>query len=164
MSIVSNATPLSELAKIGHLALLREVYGWVLVPEEVFAEVTAGTHPAVEEVQAAEWIEVRPVTDPGQVEALCFATGLGAGECAAIVLCEEIGDTKILLDDRLARREAEARGLHVIGTVATLLSAKRLGLISTVKGPLDALIAHGARIGRPLYRDALAVAGECDGE
>ncbi|MGH9753028.1 MAG: DUF3368 domain-containing protein [Blastocatellia bacterium] len=38
--------------------------------------------------------------------------------------------------------------------------AKKLGLAPNVKELLDDLIAHGARIGKQLYLDALNVAGE----
>ena len=39
MSVVTNATPLIYLAKIGKLLLLKEIYGSVIIPEEVKKEV-----------------------------------------------------------------------------------------------------------------------------
>ena len=45
MIVVSDTTPLSELAKVGRLDLLREVFGRVIIPEEVYREVTTGIHP-----------------------------------------------------------------------------------------------------------------------
>ena len=158
--VVSDTTPLSELAKIGRLDLLREVYGRVIIPQEVFDEVTTGAHPATVAVPAANWIEVRAVTDSRQVLALHTTTSLGLGECAAMILAEELNASRLLIDDLAARREAQSRNLPVIGTVAVVLLAKKLGIVSAVKDLLDELIAHGARISPKLYRDALSVAGE----
>ena len=39
MSIVSNASPLINLARIGQLDLLRQLYGELLIPEAVWHEV-----------------------------------------------------------------------------------------------------------------------------
>ncbi|MBC6479620.1 MAG: DUF3368 domain-containing protein [Hormoscilla sp. GM7CHS1pb] len=87
-------------------------------------------------------------------------TKLHLGETAAIVLAEELGVNQILLDDRKARLVAESRNLPVIGTVGTLLIAKRRGLIDNVKEVLDALIAQEARISPRLYQEVLAEAQE----
>ncbi|XWK86938.1 MAG: hypothetical protein U7127_22440 [Phormidium sp.] len=59
MIVVSDTTPLSELVKVGKLDLLRDVFGQVIIPQEVYIEVTTGTHPAAREVPLANWIEVR---------------------------------------------------------------------------------------------------------
>jgi uncharacterized protein len=61
--IVSDTTPLSELAKVGQLNLLRDVFGKVIIAQEVYYEVTTGTHPAVKLVKLADWIEIISVKD-----------------------------------------------------------------------------------------------------
>jgi predicted nucleic acid-binding protein len=157
---VSNTTPLSELAKIGQLALLREMYGTVTIPREVFEELRAADQPVVAAAPLADWIQVRPVADLDRVAGLRASTGLGWGECAAIILAEELPADLLLMDDPAACREAQARGLRLTGTIGTILAAKRLGLVTSVRERLDDLIAHGTRIGHRLYHDALALAGE----
>lgn len=158
--VVSNTTPLSELAKIGQLGLLHEVYGGVAVPSEVYDEVTAGNHPAAGQVRTAAWLSVHLVSDGQRIGRLQEETGLGLGECAAIVLAEEVDASLVLIDDLAARRVAEDRGLPVAGTIATLLLAKRRGILAAVRPLLDDLVAHGTRIGRRLYDEALQLAGE----
>jgi predicted nucleic acid-binding protein len=59
-----------------------------------------------------------------------------------------------------ARRVALSRNLPIIGTVGTLLLAKQLELISSVKEVLDALIVRGKRISPRLYQETLAAAQE----
>jgi predicted nucleic acid-binding protein len=158
--VVSDTTPLSELSKVGQLVLLRDVFREVIVPQEVYDEVTSGTHPAVAAVRSATWIEVRSVQDASQVVALRESTKIHVGEAAAIILAQELGAQQVLIDDLRARRVAKARLLPVTGTIGTLLLAKEQGLIAQVKPILDDLIALGKRISPQLYQDVLAIAQE----
>lgn len=160
MIVVSDTTPLSELAKVGQLNILRDVFGQVIIPQEVYTEVTTGTHPAVREVPLASWIEVRSVSNFQKILVLQAATDLDLGECAAIILAEELGVDQLLLDDLNARRVAQSRNLPVIGTVGTFLLAKDEGLIPNVKDILDQLISQGARISQQVYQNALAITNE----
>jgi uncharacterized protein len=160
LRVVSDTTPISELAKVGRLELLRAVYGVILIPSEVSDELAAGDHPDTTAVRSADWIQVRPVSDPGAVHALHSVTRLGMGECGAILLAEELGADHLLIDDRTARRLAIERGRAVGGTIGTVILARKQGLIPSVKQVLDELVARGTRISPRLYRDALAAAGE----
>lgn len=87
--IVSNASPLINLARIGHLTLLQAVYGELVIPQAVWEEVVvAGAgQPGAEEVRRADWIRVCPVTDHHLVNAL--RQDLDAGEAEAIALAAE---------------------------------------------------------------------------
>ncbi len=160
MIVVSDTTPLSELAKVNQLTLLREIYGRVVIPRQVYEEVLAGTHPAVTTVPLQNWIEVVPVKKPQNVLNIQVVTKLGLGECAALVLAEELGANLLLIDDLEARREALRRNLVITGTVGTLIIAKQRGLISSVKVVLDNLTANGTWISRAVYQNALTAAGE----
>lgn len=162
MKIVTNSTPLIELSKINQLNLLREVYGSILIPEEVYVEVVvdgAGKQGAVE-VGAAEWIHRQSVTDMNLVKALRNQKDLHLGECATIVLAQEIDADQVILDDSAARQEAIIQGLPVIGTVGVLLVAKTQGIIPTIKPILDNLRLQGTRISQSLYHQTLAKADE----
>lgn len=160
--IVSNSTPLIELSKIRRLELLREIYGSLVIPKAVYTEVVidGAGKPGAAEVKGAAWIHQHAVTHPSQVQSLYAHPSLDLGECEAIVLAEEIPADQVILDDRVAREVAVARGLPVIGTFGVLLVAKAEGIIPTVKPILDALRVHGARISQPLYRLMLTAARE----
>lgn len=160
MIIISDTTPLSELAKVGQVDLLQGVFGQVIIPKEVHEELLRGNHPAIVALQAVDWIEVRTVSDCQKVSTLRTQTQLGLGECGAIILAEELGADRLLLDDQEARREALSRNLPVIGTVGVLLLAKQRGLIPSVKQILDDLIAQGTYINQKLYQDVLTQAQE----
>jgi uncharacterized protein len=158
--VVSDTTPISELVKVGRLSLLRDIFGELIIPNEVYDELTAGNHPAVEMIQSINWIKVCSVGNGNKVSDLHTATKLGWGECAAFILAEELGADRLLMDDRAARREAKNRNLPIIGTVGILLLAKQQRLLLNVKEVLDELIIQGARINPRLYKDVLALAGK----
>jgi len=137
--IVSNASPLINLARIGKLDLLRELYGKLLLPEAVWHEVVidGAGQPGADEVEGAIWIERRVAKNKQLVQAL--KQELDAGEAEAIVLALEEGADWLLMDEHLGRETAHHLKLRCIGLVGVLLAAKNKGLISAIKPCLDAL-------------------------
>lgn len=162
MIIVSNSSPLISLSAIGLFDLLNPVFEKVIIPEEVYEEVVirgqglAGS----QEVRAATWIIRRMIADKQEVARLMATTKLQRGESEAIILAVELQAAGILLDERVARRQAEARNLRVVGTLGILQLAKSQNLIASVRPHLDALKAAGIRISPAIYHEALRRAGE----
>jgi uncharacterized protein len=72
----------------------------------------------------------------------------------------EVGADAILIDDRPARRAAEAAGLNAIGTLGLLLQAQRAGHIETLRAELDRLLATSFFLSQALYDELLPMAGE----
>ena len=87
---------------------------------------------------------------------------LGDGEWEAIALAIELGAGAILIDDRPARRLAEAAGLNVIGTLGLLLEAKRTGHLRTIRAELDKLLETSFFLSQRLYNQLLRMAGETE--
>ena len=56
---LSNASPLINLARVGKLDLLRQLYGELFIPEAVWHEVVIEGvgQPGADEVEAAIWIK-----------------------------------------------------------------------------------------------------------
>jgi len=157
--IVSDATALILLARIGRLELLREVVGEVWIPEAVATEVRKPEKPGAEALEAAldDWIHIAQVQDRKRVEGL--PKRLGRGEREAIALAVE-REATLLSDDRAARREAQAQGLEVTGLLGVLLEAKGRRAIPEVKPALDELVAAGFRLAQDLYEAVLRETGE----
>jgi len=160
MIVVANAGPLIALAQIGHFSLLQSLYGRLRIPPAVRDEVVACGHgrPGAVEVSAAAWIHVVEVRDTTAVQLM--RERLGAGESEAIVLALELNADLLLIDEARGRRVADARGLHEVGTVGTLIVAKKQGLVSAVTPLLDTLRAAGFRMSAELYQTARVLAGE----
>jgi predicted nucleic acid-binding protein len=106
--VVADTSPLNYLVLIGEVEVLAKLYGEVLVPEVVIAELTDPETPAAVGLWACNlpaWIGVRPT--PVSDERL---ENLDAGERAAILLAEAQSlPVLLLIDDAEGRAEAERR-------------------------------------------------------
>ena len=58
MIIISNTSPISNLAAIGQLTLLQQLYGKVIIPQAVYQEILAcgSTDPGTLALQTLDWI------------------------------------------------------------------------------------------------------------
>jgi predicted nucleic acid-binding protein len=160
MIIVSDTTPISELAKVNYLNLLPKLFGRVVIPQGVYDELTTGWHPAAKLVQKLSWLDVVAVKNRWVVEELQQFSNLDLGESEAIALAEEINADQLLIDEKAARRVAMTRNLPLIGTMGVLLLAKRQGEIENVKKVLDQMQQQGTRISDRLYTQVLILAKE----
>jgi len=161
VSIVSNASPLINLARIGSLDLLHRLYGELIIPEAVWHEIVVeGTgQPGAEEVTAAVWIKTRAVTDRQLVRAL--QQELDAGEAEAIALALEVEAELLLMDEHLGRETARHLRLRYTGLIGVLIESKRKGFIHAVKPHLDTLRdMAGFRVSDALYMRVLQDEGE----
>ena len=159
MIIVSNTTPLSELAKIDRLPLLQTLFNTILIPQEVHTELTTGDHPATLLIPAATWIETRTVNHPERIAQL-LQPGLDRGECAAITLAEELNADRLLMDERAGRNLAQKLGLPIIGTIGILILAKQQGILNAIAPLLNDLMAQGTWISPAFHRQVLQLVNE----
>ena len=152
MIVVSNTSPIVNLATVGRLELLRQLYGTVLIPQAVYYEIAvvgAGL-PGTVEVDAFDWIETHQVRDRVRVTSLQLE--VDEGEAEAIALAAELGAGLLLLDERRGRVVASRLGLKSIGLLGVLIEAKHSGFIHGVKPIVDDLIGKaGFWISRELY-------------
>lgn len=149
--VVADASPLIALQQIGQLQLLQALFTSLLVPPAVAKEIAPG-------VPSQPWMVERSLTQP--IAPVILGASLGAGESEAISLALEIRADRIVVDEKAARRLAEAVGLNVIGTLGILLAAKRKGLIPAVRPQIEALLAKNFWISPQLVERALSDVGE----
>ncbi|MFN6478407.1 DUF3368 domain-containing protein [Nostoc sp. DedQUE07] len=124
MIVVSDTSPINNLAAINHLHLLQQLYGTVLIPEAVYREVTDPNFPVAGaiEVQTFIWIQTRPVQDRTLVEVL--SNELDIGEAEAIALALEMKADRVLIDERHDRMVAARLKLGYTGILGILVEAK----------------------------------------
>jgi len=125
MIFVSNASPLVNLARIGRLELLRDLFGEMCVPDAVWEEVVVAGEgqPGAQLLAQARWVVRRQVQNRSLVQAL--RQELDAGEAEAIVLALELKADLLLMDERLGRETAQHLGLKPTGVIGVLIEAKR---------------------------------------
>jgi uncharacterized protein len=160
---ISNASPIIHFAKIGRLEILHRLFGEILVPSPVMAEirVRGDTDPEVDAITAAPWMNVVTI----DVDTLSHEdiSGLDRGEAAVIALALAVAaeeDILVILDDLRGRKAARRHGLGVIGSAGNLVLARNRGVIDLVRPDLDALIDAGMYMRRGLYLDILRGCGE----
>jgi len=161
MIVVSNTSPLTNLAAIGQFGLLKRLYGEVIIAEGVWRELNAGDKqwPGSADVAVSDWIGRRLAQDGALITTL--ERDLDRGEAETIALAIELKADVTLLDEREGRRAAQRLGLRVLGVVGILLAAKSRGFIQSVRPHLDALRqVAGFYIDDALYDHALSLAGE----
>jgi predicted nucleic acid-binding protein len=163
MYVVSNISPISNLAIIGRLDLLRTRFGKILIPTAVRAELGRLSHSearqAIEEALRLGWLAVQPIGDQDMIRVL--SSSLDGGEAEAIALAVEISADWIILDEADGRKAASRAGLNVTGVLGILARAKHRGEIALLKPELDALRAQGRFFISPrVERDVLRLVGE----
>ncbi|MBI4173356.1 MAG: DUF3368 domain-containing protein [Candidatus Aenigmarchaeota archaeon] len=128
--IVSNASPLIYLAKIGRLDLLKQLYASALITEAVKQEVVdkgkqlgKADAYAIEKALSAGWLKTSKAPD------IKLQIELEEGEKSTISLACSLGESLVLIDEAAARAAARLVGLEPRGTVFVLLKALQEKLI-----------------------------------
>ncbi len=161
MIVVSDTSPILSLALIERLDLLHDLYGAIMIPEAVRAEILSTDQQGAQEVARAEWISTHPI-EP-EVALKLLLREVDRGEAEAILLAVQMKAGLLLIDERKARRIAAYLDLNVAGLLDVLPAAKQQHLISSVKTVLDELMIRARfRVSRKLYQRTLHSAGELD--
>jgi predicted nucleic acid-binding protein len=159
--VVSDSSPLITLSRAHQLELLREFYGDISIPQEVYREVTvAGAGlPGAEEVRGASWIRVHPNPSEPPEAMKDASAGLGGGERSAIYLAAVLGADLVLVDEDRARRAAKSAGFAIAGSIAVLERGARLKKVADLRSVYLSLIDQGIRFDHKLLEQSLARLG-----
>jgi predicted nucleic acid-binding protein len=159
--IISNTSPIINLACIDRLDLLPSLFGKIVIPDAVFYEIAVAVPnaPGASDVRMAPWIHRHSVVNQLLVASLCLE--LDPGEAEAIACALEANARLLLIDERRGRLVAQRLGLSVMGLVGALLLARKQGLIESIRPLLDDLRrVAGFWVSDALYHRALYDAGE----
>jgi len=155
--IVSNASPLIYLAKVGKLELLK-IFGEIYIPEEVKVEVVdrdkaLGKQDSymVEKAIKEGWIKVL------KTEPVDIPIKLHPGEIAVLSLAKKLEVKGVLVDEKPARFAAKLLNLKPRGTVFVLLKALKEGLIDLDEfiDTLSEMIRQGFRLKEEIVIEAI---------
>ncbi|OYZ47464.1 MAG: hypothetical protein B7Y13_10005 [Sulfurovum sp. 24-42-9] len=120
--VVSDATVLIVLSKIGRYDLLSNFWESVLLPREVWEEINAKTfttNPILSVVDA-----------PDNATRKALLLILDAGESAAIALAHQ-DNLILIIDEKKGRKWAKNIGVRVIGLLGIILVNLERGLITS---------------------------------
>jgi len=157
--VVGNSGPLIWVAKIGRLALLKNLFGEVVIPRRVWKEVTLGKQSAdavlIGKAIEDRWIKVSE-GEMAEAHVLAGASGVHLGEAEAILLAQKLG-TELIIDEREGSATAQVFRVRPIGTIAVLLLAlaRRELTLDEFEECLDNLIASGFWLSVDVYNKVL---------
>lgn len=162
--VISNTSPLTNLAIIGHLVLVRTQLTRVVVPQAVWEEMLALPHPeartALLSSQTEGWLQVATLANVAMAASLRLA-GLDPGESEAIALAVETSASLLLMDEKKGRIAARRLGVPVSGALAILAAARRAGQISSARTEIARLRTEaGFFISSQVEVHTLRLAGE----
>ena len=140
MVVVSNTSPLSNLAIIGRLDLVREQLGSIIVPPAVRTELRRNPNlkgrTAIESGMAEGWIGASPLNGPVPDELMA---ALDLGEAEVLTLAVQIKASLVLLDDSAARAKASQLAIPFTGALGILRNARRTARIPSLKSEIKRL-------------------------
>lgn len=148
--IITDSGCLIALERIDRLDILSNLFGEVWIPPAVSQEFG----------RTLSWLNVVVPKDQGMVTALKLS--IDDGEAEAIALAYEY-QCRLIVDDLQARKVAQRLGLQITGTVGILITAKRRGIIDSVKQVIDSLESVGFYVSEALKAQALKISGEVSG-
>jgi hypothetical protein len=142
MRVVSNTSPISNLAIIGRLDALSRQFGKVSIPGAVESELGRLEHVpgrrAIEQALQTGWIQVEVVTAGDLARNL--ASTLDEGEAEAIALASGSNVNLLIMDESAGRAAARNLGLTITGTLGVLLKEMRDGVLSSMREEMDRLV------------------------
>ena len=149
--VISDSGPIHYLVLCEAIEILPKLYDELIVPAAVAQELTHPHAPTV----VSQWIRALPswasARSPLRADP---SPRLGTGEREAIALALELKATQLLVDDRVARRVANQRGLLTTGTTGILEQAAIAGLLN-LRPVMQKLLDTNFRIDADLVREIL---------
>lgn len=161
MIIVSNTSPLTNLAAINRFDLLQKLYGELHIADAVWSELNSSGKewPGQQNVAQSDWIHHHTVENRTLVTAL--SQDLDQGEAETIALAIKLNADIILLDEKEGRALAKRFGLVVSGVFGLLLEAKAKGHLTEIRSSLDALQRDaGFYMSQSIFNYVLELANE----
>ena len=165
MQVVSNTSPVCNLAIIGRLDVLRGQFGTIQIPEAVRAELARLEHPGgrqgIQQAYDDGWIRIQRLTNRDLSNVL--SASLDAGEAEAIALAIESRANRLLMDETAGRAMARSLAITLTGTLGLLLKEKREGRIPSLGIEMERLVSDAGfflspRVGR-FFLDAAGESG-----
>ena len=131
MRVISNTSPVTNLAVVGYLDLLLALFGQITIASDVRDELVLGggsNNPGADIVNTASWVHIEHADLLARDYLARQFPALDLGEATTLALAITQSTQLVLLDDRAARHAAASLALHYVGIVGVVLAAKARGL------------------------------------
>ncbi len=154
--VIADAGPLIALLKADLVEILGLLFETVTIPPAVEQECLAkdsADSQCIRRAIDAGMLSVVPVSDDHYDK---LPRSLGDGEKQALGLAARFDHPLLIMDDRLARKQARKLGIRFIGTVRLLVLAEQRDHIESAASAIEMMRTHGYRISLDLLREIQA--------
>lgn len=134
-TIITDASCFILFDNIGCLDVLQRLYLRVVTTPEIAKEYGKSL---------PEWVIVKSVENLALLNT--YSAIVALGEASAIALAIEVVSPLLILDDLKGRKLAESFNLAYTGTIGVLISAKKQGIIHSLKPYFEKIAATDFRI------------------
>lgn len=129
-SIVSDATTLIILGKLGRYDLLENLFDKIYIPQEVMHEISKKSDGVYEQISLHRLFETKSINNMALLVQLDGI--LDRGESEAIILAKEL-NMILLIDEKKGRAIAKGMHLDIIGLLGILILNVKKNKISKEK-------------------------------
>ena len=143
-NVIADTSCLIVLNRTNLLHILRDLYGHVIVTDEVASEY-GDVLP--------QWVRVEKVKDRNALKLI--NTFIDLGEASSCALALETDDSIVIIDDLKGRKIAGRLGLRITGTLGIMLRAKERKLIDSLKNVVAQLRNEGFHVSEELEIEIL---------
>lgn len=133
--MISNTSCLIVLDNIGMITVLKDLYGYITITEEVSTEFGK---------DLPTWIMIEKVSDQKCLKIL--NSMVDTGEASTLALSTEKDSSIMILDDLKARKLAKRLDMKFTGTIGILMKASSLGIIEDMNIIIEKLRKSGFRL------------------
>ncbi len=132
MIVISDTTPIISLLKVHQIDLLEQLFGKVIIPSEVYEELTVDNrfYNEIADLQECDFFEIEDSINDEILESFKKDNKLDAGESAALIWGEKLSADLILMDEKNGRDVADTMNLKCMGTIGIIAGAYREKLLS----------------------------------
>ena len=163
LKVVSNSSPLINLAIIEQFHLLEKFFSDIWIPDAVWKEcvIDGKNKPGMKTIEESKLLKRKQPSNDSLIQLLKYELDIGESETIALAI--EMQADLVLLDERDARKIASIYELNTTGVTGILLRAKNERYIISVKEYLDRLKKDaGFWLDEFFYHRILELANEID--
>ena len=135
MLLIADTSPLISFILVEKLDILEKLFPNYIIPEAVWNELNKHN-----EIRNFDKELIKLSKKVRKIKNYFPLSGIDVGETDAIILYKELKADFLLIDDKRARRTAEAMDINCIGALAVLYKAKQKKLIVELRPVFQQLI------------------------
>ncbi len=154
--VIADTGALISLGHVGHIDLIKEVFGDFYIAQAVWEELKDYDNPEFDD-KILNKLKKKVVKIKSRNH---LSVVMDYGESESVILYEELKADYLLLDDNRARKIAESLNVNCIGSIGLLIKAKQKGLILELKPIFEKWISIGRYFSKKLLNEVLTKYGE----